>query len=92
MYHSNAGTKQFADINLLHKRLVHAGENVLKMLSKHSKDILEIHGSLLPCHLCHMGEAKKKSFQSMFEPTGEPGEGIDSDMAETLPKSIDGRQ
>lgn len=61
------------------------------MLPKHSKDILDVLGELAPCHPCHLGKAKRKSFSSSFDPAKSPGEVSHSDLAGKQPKSINGR-
>lgn len=83
-------TKVSTDINVWHNRLAHASSNVLNSLPRHTKDILEVRGSLDACHPCRLGKAHRQSFKSSFEPAKQAGEVVHSDLAGSLPKRSHG--
>ena len=80
------------DINVWHKRLIHANFKPQKPLENHAIGFPKLRGNLQVCHPCRLGKAKKKCFGSHFEATEYASEVVHSDLAVEMPLSIDGRK
>lgn len=78
--------------NLLHHRLTHASDRVLKMVPGLTVGIESSTGRRSPCQPCKLGKALNKSFQPSFIPVSFAGEIVHSDFAGPLPVSTYGHQ
>ncbi len=83
-------SKSSADINLWHRRLIHANEDVIKHTHKSATGTDKLTGEMIPCHPCALGKASKRPFKSKFQDATVPGEIVHSDLAGPLPKSHTG--
>lgn len=88
---ANAGL----DISLLHQRMIHANERVVRKSLKQARmspanNIGKPKGKLKPCHPCALGKAHKQPFKSFFSPAKLPGEVVHSDLSGPLPTSTTG--
>ncbi len=75
------------DITKWHRRLVHANVRTLKSMHKFATGMPKMKGNLKSCHPCHLGKAKRKTFDSHFKGTTGPGEVVHSDVAGPMPTS-----
>lgn len=69
-----------------HQRLVHTSVDTIKFLHKTVEAFPGFKETLETFHPCHMGNSKKKSFQSDFEDGAFPGEIFHSDLSVKLLK------
>ena len=60
------------------------------MLKNTTKDFPKLKGNLQKCHPCMLGKAHLKPFNSRFDETKYAGEIVHSDVATSLPVSVDG--
>jgi len=83
------------NISLLHRRLIHSNENVIRKSTKQARSStsttpLKIKGKMRSCHPCALGKSTKKPFKSTFKSTNTPGEIIHSDLDGPLPSGTYG--
>lgn len=81
-----------SDINVWHQRLIHTNVKVLQSLCEHTADVPRLKGKLQSCPSCVMGKAKRKAFDSHFEPAEYAGEIVHSHSCGKLPASIHGNR
>lgn len=91
----NAHANASLDITLMHRRLIHSNEKVVRKSIDMAKDNSEttsgkFRGRLDTCHPCELGKAHHQPFKSTFEIASRPGEVVHSDLDGPLPNGISG--